>query len=376
MSPKLKNFLSTAFVILSLAVVFTLVFSNPELGNAWEALRKLNWGWTAVLFLCWAAYAGFDSLGVLIYLRKQGYALSPWRTLLSTLIGFYYSNITPSAAGGQPMQIYSLRKAGVSVGYGTVAVSFRFICNQFMACLISLVLFLANRDFVYAQLGDAIWFVRIGWLINFASVPLVLLAAFQRVLIQKLAQGIIRFLARIRLIRDPEASIARVSEMLDVYHTAMKELMGSVGRILVQLLCSLLSQLALLSTVVFVYFAFGQSGTPAWRILTLSAMLYISASYTPLPGASGAQEGGFLLYFKGIFQNGTIGLALLIWRFFTYYLFLIVGAITVLVEKITSRKEKAEEHTAKREGAADGEKTAKAGQPTGRDEAEKEEKPT
>ena len=65
----------------------------------------------------------------------------------------------------------------------------------------------------------------------------------------------------------------------------------------------------------------------------------MSASYTPLPGASGAQEGGFLLYFRGIFKDGTIGLALLIWRFFTYYLFLIVGVFMVVGEKAILKAE-------------------------------------
>ena len=74
-------------------------------------------------------------------------------------------------------------------------------------------------------------------------------------------------------------------------------------------------------------------------MLTLSFLLFVSASYTPLPGASGAQEGGFLLYFRGIFTGGTVGLALLAWRFFTYYLFLITGVIVVLNEKFLMRRE-------------------------------------
>ena len=73
--------------------------------------------------------------------------------------------------------------------------------------------------------------------------------------------------------------------------------------------------------------------------LTISSLLFVSASYTPLPGASGAQEGGFLLYFRDIFKDGTIGLALLIWRFFTFYLYLIVGVFTIILEKIILRRE-------------------------------------
>ena len=48
----------------------------------------------------------------------------------------------------------------------------------------------------------------------------------------------------------------------------------------------------------------------------------------------GAQEGGFMYYFNGIFPGGTKNLALLIWRFFTYYIFLFIGVITLLLEKI------------------------------------------
>ena len=104
-------------------------------------------------------------------------------------------------------------------------------------------------------------------------------------------------------------------------------------------------------SIVFVYYAFGMSGTPWHQILTISCLLYVSASITPLPGASGAQEGGFLLYFNGIFKDGTIGLALLVWRFFTFYLYLIVGVFTVLLEKIIVKREMKKKQSASESAA-------------------------
>lgn len=47
-----------------------------------------------------------------------------------------------------------------------------------------------------------------------------------------------------------------------------------------------------------------------------------------------------MAYFAGIFTDGTIGVGLLIWRFFTYYMFLIVGVGTVLNDKRLIRREK------------------------------------
>lgn len=339
MSSGLKKILSFLFIALSITVVFFIAFSNEDLTNAWDAIKKMNLLWLAGIFGCWLVYTVCDGMNYWFYLRGQGFRISIGRAINVALIGFYYCNITPSSAGGQPMQVNSMRKAGIPVGYGTMAVTIRFITNQTMTSVIALVLYLLNRDFVHRQLAGAIWLVRIGWLINFAAVPLVILAAFKRNWVQKLAEMMIRFLEKIHLLRNKEAAVSKVTEVLDTYHTALLDLMHSPGQILLQFACSTVGLLALFSTTVFVYYAFGMTGTPWYHVLTISCLLFVSASYTPLPGASGAQEGGFLLYFRDIFKNGTIGLALLIWRFFTYYLYLIVGVFTILLEKIILRRE-------------------------------------
>ena len=338
MSPKLRNTLSIIFVFISIAAVIIIAFSNQELGDAWAAMSSLDIRWVCGILLCWAAYPFFDSMGTWFCVRDSKSGISVGRTFVSTIIGLFYSNITPSAAGGQPMQVNSLRKAGVPVGMGTMAATTRFVSNQIVVSAASLILLLTHRAFVYEQLDGAIWAVRLGWIINFSAVPLVLLAAFRRDWIQKAARWVTGLLHRIKIVKDEEYAVSAVTATLDTYHTAFIDLVRSPGRIILQLLSSLLSFAGLFGAVYFVYRAFGLQGVPAGRLITISSLLYVSASYTPLPGASGAQEGGFLLYFQGIFTNGTIGVALLVWRFFTYYLFLIVGAAVVLLEKFLAKK--------------------------------------
>ena len=339
-NPKIKKILSFLFIAATISLVMIYAFSNTELKDAWKTISQLNILWLGGIFLCWVAYVLFDALGNWSYLRSQGFRIHLPRMIGASLIGFYYSNITPSAAGGQPMQVNSLRKAGIPVGYGTLMATIRFVMNQLMTCIISLTLLLVNREFVYGQLGDVMWIVRVGWTINFLAVPLVLLAAFKRNWIQKIGEKLISLLAKIRLAKQPESLKNKLTEVLDTYHEAFMALLHRPRQILLQALCSSLSLLGLTGSVVFTYYAFGQSGTPAIRVLTLSCLLYVSASYTPLPGASGAQEGGFLLYFRDIFRDGTIGLGLLVWRFFTYYLFLIAGVFAVLYERVLLRRER------------------------------------
>lgn len=340
MNPKLKKFLSFLFIVISVTAVFFIAFSNAELTNAWDAISHMNLLWLSGIFLCWLVLVFFDGMNYWCYLRREGFRISIGRAVNVALTGFYYSNITPSAAGGQPMQVNSMRKAGIPVAYGTMAVTIRFFTNQFVISAMALILFFLNRDFLYRQLSGAMWLVRIGWLINFSAVPLVILAAFKRNWLLGISKWLIGLLSRIRLIKNRENAITKVTEILNTYYDAMRELMRRPGQILLQFACSIISLLGLTATIIFVYYAFGMKGTATWsQLLALSTLLYVSASYTPLPGASGAQEGGFLLYFNGIFTDGTIGLALLVWRFFTFYLFLIVGVGNVLVEKIILRRE-------------------------------------
>ena len=340
MDKKLKKALSILVIVLSVAAVICIAFGNQELHDAWDAVRRLDLLYILGLLGCWAVYAGGDGVGIWFCLRRQGFLLSAGAIVRITLCGFFYSNITPGASGGQPMQVAAMNKAGVPVGNGTTTVTIRLICNQFMVSVLSLAFLIANREFIYRQLEGAIWFVRVGWVINFAVVPLVLLAAFRRAWIRKLVNGLISLLAKIRILKDPETTRRSADEVLDTYHTALNSLLRSPGEIIRQCLCSTASLLALTGSIVFVYHAFGMSGTPWYHLMSLAFLLFVSASYTPLPGASGAQEGGFLFYFRGIFTGGTIGLALLTWRFFTYYLFIFVGVINLLAEKISRRRQK------------------------------------
>ena len=213
MSSGLKKFLSFLFIALSITAVFFIAFSNEDLTNAWDAIKQMNLFWLAGIFGCWLIYTVADGMNYWFYLRGQGFRFSVGRAINVALIGFYYCNITPSSAGGQPMQVNSLRKAGIPVGYGTMAVTVRFITNQTMTSVIALVLYFLNRDFVHQQLAGAIWLVRIGWMINFAAVPVVLLAAFKRNWVQKLAEMLIRGLEKIHLVRNREAAVSSTDKV-------------------------------------------------------------------------------------------------------------------------------------------------------------------
>ena len=62
-----------------------------------------------------------------------------------------------------------------------------------------------------------------------------------------------------------------------------------------------------------------------------------------LPGASGAQEGGFYIFFQHVFPADKLVGALLLWRFFTYYFTMIIGVAAVIFDSAWSMRHAAGE---------------------------------
>ncbi len=340
MKASTRRLLNLLFIVATFGLIVGIAFSNNEMANAWSALFTLDPVWVWGALGCWLAYLGFDALSVWVFLRSQKHPVSVGYAFYISVIGFYYGNITPGASGGQPMQIYYMNKHDVPVGVGSSALSLKFFCSQLMVVALSGALWIVNRDFVNTQLATAKWAVYIGFGLNFIAIPGILCVALFRAPVQAVIGFFIRVGAKLRLIKDPERVTLRADAVLDTYHASIVSLGRRPGQIIAQLLLAGLSMLGLMMVPVCVYHAFGLSGVSWGRLLTISCLLFMSASYTPLPGASGAQEGGFLVYFRGLFTQGTIGLALLIWRFFTYYLFLLVGGVISIAGHLRSGRKK------------------------------------
>ena len=67
--------------------------------------------------------------------------------------------------------------------------------------------------------------------------------------------------------------------------------------------------------------------------LTASAYVYVVGSFVPIPGATGGIEYSFTQFYGNFIEIEAISALLLVWRFLTYYLGIIVGGIMLNVRK-------------------------------------------
>ena len=93
-----------------------------------------------------------------------------------------------------------------------------------------------------------------------------------------------------------------------------------------------------------VYKAFGLSGMTVVQLFNIQSVLFLATSGLPLPGAIGASESVFLTLYGTAFGEQLLSSAMLLNRGISFYLFVIITMIVVMVNiVILKRKESTKE---------------------------------
>lgn len=330
----LERVLSFLLLLLTLGIVLYIGFSGNDMESLGKALTALSPVYLLMCLFSWALYVLCDALAIHHFLHMQGQPIKLRQSLHAAMTGIYYCNVTPGATGGQPMEMYCLSKYGVSIGKSGSGMAVKFIVFQAVLLITGVVLGLSHFTFVDAHTQGTKWFVALGYIVNFFSIGMVVLMAISRSAVRWVIEKCIVLGVKLHICKDPDASRHKWENHCQSFLSSVQLIIRHPGDVLIQCLIALVQLMSLMLVIIAIYHAFGLSGVTTGELITMGVLLYIGASYTPLPGASGAQEGGFAVLFRGIFPDAHLFVALLIWRFSTYYLSVLVGAVLSLAENV------------------------------------------
>ena len=110
------------------------------------------------------------------------------------------------------------------------------------------------------------------------------------------------------------------------------------GEAVLLFLTSLLQLAALHSIPYWVSLSLGMQQVSLPQMLSIQAVLFLFVSVIPLPGGAGAGEGGFLLLFASIFSGGYLQSAMLLSRFASFYLPLLLSGIFLWIQNLRNSR--------------------------------------
>ena len=331
--------LSIAFIALTFVFVLVFIFKTGELDQIGAAFRSINPFWFAAAVGCFVVQAFFEGWSLSLFFKFYGVKLKLGPGILVGLLGMYYGAITPAATGAQPMQVFSLKKHGVPPGVASSVLAVKFFCWQLSFMLAGSILWITHSSLVYDTIGTAgIWLMVAGYLINFLMVGAVILLSISRNLVRAIIVFFVKLAHKLRYVKDVAKTSSRWDAALQEFHSSVEMITKHPWQFLTIFLMSLIESVALQSVVYFVYRGFGLNEHSYITLITIQFLLYIVASSTPLPGDSGAQEGGFYFFFEKFFPQNTIFAALILWRFITFYLQIFSGFTAALIDQAMSSR--------------------------------------
>lgn len=262
----------------------------------------------------------------------------PWIAIKTTLIGQYYSNITPFASGGQPIQLLLLRKHKISTSNGTAVLVGKFLVFQVTVTLYALLLSMFNFKYIFNEMSLITGFLALGLLINTIGLSLIIFLAFKPNWIKYLGKKINNMLSHFKLIKSREKSESRWVGFIEEYKQGIEKLKSDPKKTLVLFVLSILQVTLFFGITYVIYRALNLSGISPLKVITLQAILYMCVSFVPIPGTVGASEVGFSMVLGSVFTTHFVGIAMLLWRLISYYFGLLFCGLFTLSISIWEHK--------------------------------------
>ncbi len=342
---KRKPIFIILFILLNVAVIAATAsaeFGNSETADELSTV-KINWWFLVPATICfvvamWAEVRKY-------YLMIKSMTSEPekfdkkhaWKIATRTVwLGKYYDNITPAAVGGQPFQIYYMRKnSGLKPGVSTAIPMFGLIAGQVGFLIIAVFCFLFGS---YSINNAALIGMACFGLIFFAFWPLVvLIATFLPKGMIELINLIVKGLARIHVVKNKEETIEKVEKEVQGYAKSIKQIMKQKGLFTKVLIYSVLFNVLVSMIPFFVLTAFG-GDVDFLPCFVLTVAVTSAIYFVPTPGSAGAAEGTFFLVFSAL-STGYVFWAMLIWRFFVYYVYILAGPVFYVKMHLEKKKE-------------------------------------
>ena len=255
--------------------------------------------------------------------------ISLWKSTKIVIANLFLACITPSMAGGEPVRIHLLNKDGMSVGCATAAVlGERLLDAIFILTLVPIAFFIFKDEPGVQFLSAGLW---IGVLIFILLLLLFLYTIFKPEKTKSFLILINKKLGRFSKKKESQSKvIARINKEVDNFHNSMTTFVGEGKMALLK--ASILTVLFWSTGFMIPSMMLLGLGLPPYFIESYAAqvLLLVIIMMPTTPGSAGIAEVGIYGLYGVLIGTGSaslIGVFIILYRFITYHMNLIAGAI-------------------------------------------------
>jgi glycosyltransferase 2 family protein len=332
--------LSIVFSLAVIVIIFVATFNSETIGY----ILHFN-----LFFLCLAIVLRLIALvlwGVRIHLMSAslGYRVKLSHCVNMVLAGLFAGTITPGQVGGEPVRVHELYHADVKLGDATAVVIMERVLDGIILTVMGVILMTLMTSFFWATFSLAmIILIIVAWvfMLSFVLIPVFAIkypAGTKRVLMKIIAWLVLKFP---KWAASQDAIIERADKEINNLFTTMTRFTGNARSGLISggivTLLFWITEFLVASVIMM-----GLGLSPAIIESFFFQILIAIINMIPLtPGSSGIVELSTSSLYALLIPSGMIGIFVLLWRFVTFYLNIVLGAfagVAIFKREIDHRK--------------------------------------
>ena len=330
MKDKKKTILNSIIFLILIFITYYIIFREQDLNELLLDISKLNPFYlilAALLMVLYFSIEAFNIKGILNALKEK---INFKKALGYTLVGFFFSSITPGASGGQPMEIFYLTKEKIKTSNATMSLLVHLCGAQISAVSLGIIGLILKPHILNNGL---IYFFIIGSLFNTIPITIGVVGVFFPKFALKMVNIIIKIMKFFK-VKSIDQITENINKELEIYQESAIHIKNN-KKILIRAICIAFAQIVVSYIIPFIiYKSFGLSGRTIFDFIIIQAILHSTVCSMPLPGSVGVTETVFLLIYGLAYPANLLQSALVINRFVNFYLFVFISLITYIIIKI------------------------------------------
>lgn len=322
---------SLIFMILLIVITFYLLFKDASINSLLSVIKTVNPLYLCIGFSMMFLFILCEASNIYTILKNLREKVPFKKCIGYSFIGFYFSSITPSSSGGQPAQVYYMKKDDISISYSSLTLLIIAIVYQTVMLLYGLLMYLFKYTFITNNIGSIKWLLIYGFVVNVFIIVFIFAVIFSKNIVTKFIKFIIHLLSKVKIIKNKDHTLSKINIHLDEYTHGAEYIKNNPTLLLKVLGITFLQITAMYLIPYFIYKAFGLSTYSIMDVISIQALLTIAVSSLPLPGAVGATESSFMSLFKIFFSKELLLSAMLLSRGISFYAFLLLSSIITII---------------------------------------------
>ncbi len=340
MNARLKNQLSYLFFILLAVLAFYTVFRDNDTGMVMASIKKMKLSYLLVSAAVALIFTMMEGVMIWYLLRALQGRAAFMDCIRYSFVGFLYSGITPSATGGQPMQLYHMKRDGNDLSASTVVLMTVALVYKLVLVLMGIVMMLFGFGVLKDNLGNYLHLFYLGMFLNTALVVLLLIVMILPGFAKWMILALEKLLIRMHMLKKSEYRLNQINHFIQSYQNAVRFLLQHKKQVAVVLLATFVQRCLVFLLPYIVYCGFGLDGTDAGTILMIQMSIYLAVDMLPLPGAQGITELMYRRAFRDIFTAEYVVPSMCVSRGISFYFLLFFSMAVCTVHHIRYRMHK------------------------------------